>query len=256
MHVDEPHVHCEGGFDPAELDRLEAMGYDVVRWRRRNLFFGGTNAVEVLPGRRARRSGRRPPRRRRTSSVSAVQSLEQVGLERRDLAVLARALAQRLLEPDGLDRDLEQLVSRSMRARGRRRREQLLLRIDAEVDARRELEVELRRVEVGQVDVALGDVGELREQLERALRSASSAGSSSSTTGSTMPVVNDRPFVSSSRRKRSPPSTTMFIVPSSSASSTRCTDARVPTSCTAPSPVASTSPNSPPVATHSSISSR
>ena len=41
-------MHCEGGFDPAELDRLEALGYDVVRWRRRNLFFGGTNAVEVL----------------------------------------------------------------------------------------------------------------------------------------------------------------------------------------------------------------
>jgi len=50
LHVDEPHVHCEGGFDAAQLDRLEAMGYDVVRWRRRNLFFGGTNAVEVLPG--------------------------------------------------------------------------------------------------------------------------------------------------------------------------------------------------------------
>jgi hypothetical protein len=50
LHVDEPHVHCEGGFDPGEVDRLEAMGYDVVRWRRRNLFFGGTNAVEVLPG--------------------------------------------------------------------------------------------------------------------------------------------------------------------------------------------------------------
>ena len=48
LHVDEPHVHCEGGFDPAQLDALEAMGYDVVRWRRRNLFFGGTNAVEVL----------------------------------------------------------------------------------------------------------------------------------------------------------------------------------------------------------------
>jgi gamma-glutamyltranspeptidase/glutathione hydrolase len=41
-------VHCEGGFDTAQLDQLEAMGYDVVRWRRRNLFFGGTNAVEVL----------------------------------------------------------------------------------------------------------------------------------------------------------------------------------------------------------------
>ena len=50
VHVDEPHVHCEGGFDPAELDRVQAAGYDVVRWRRRNLFFGGTNAVEVLRG--------------------------------------------------------------------------------------------------------------------------------------------------------------------------------------------------------------
>ena len=47
VHVEEHHVHCEGGFDAAELDRLEAWGYDVVRWRRRNLFFGGTNAVEV-----------------------------------------------------------------------------------------------------------------------------------------------------------------------------------------------------------------
>ncbi len=49
VHLEEPHVHCEGGFDPAELDRLERLGYDVVRWRRRNLYFGGTNAVEVLP---------------------------------------------------------------------------------------------------------------------------------------------------------------------------------------------------------------
>ena len=50
VHLDEPHVHCEGGFDTATLDELEALGYDVVRWRRRNLFFGGTNAVELLPG--------------------------------------------------------------------------------------------------------------------------------------------------------------------------------------------------------------
>jgi gamma-glutamyltranspeptidase / glutathione hydrolase len=48
VHVDEPHVHCEGGFDPGLLDGLEALGYDVVRWRRRNLFFGGTNGVELL----------------------------------------------------------------------------------------------------------------------------------------------------------------------------------------------------------------
>ncbi|MEI8105045.1 MAG: gamma-glutamyltransferase [Actinomycetes bacterium] len=49
VHVDGEHVHCEGGHDAAELDRLEALGYDVVRWRRRNLFFGGAAAVEVLP---------------------------------------------------------------------------------------------------------------------------------------------------------------------------------------------------------------
>ncbi|HEY8866993.1 MAG TPA: hypothetical protein VIM22_08665, partial [Solirubrobacteraceae bacterium] len=34
------------GADAAELDRLEAQGYDVTRWRRRNLFFGGASAVE------------------------------------------------------------------------------------------------------------------------------------------------------------------------------------------------------------------
>jgi len=50
VHLDEPHVHCEGGFDEAELDHLEARGYDLVRWRRRNLFFGGTNAVAVHDG--------------------------------------------------------------------------------------------------------------------------------------------------------------------------------------------------------------
>jgi gamma-glutamyltranspeptidase/glutathione hydrolase len=49
LHVEGKHLHCEGGFDPAALDGLERLGYDVVRWRRRNLYFGGTNAVEVLP---------------------------------------------------------------------------------------------------------------------------------------------------------------------------------------------------------------
>jgi len=47
VHVEEPHLHCEGGFAAGVLERLEAWGYDVVRWRRRNLYFGGTNAVEV-----------------------------------------------------------------------------------------------------------------------------------------------------------------------------------------------------------------
>jgi len=50
VHLDEPHVHCEGGFEDAELDKLEALGYELVRWRRRNLFFGGTNAVAVQDG--------------------------------------------------------------------------------------------------------------------------------------------------------------------------------------------------------------
>ncbi len=49
VHVDEPHVHCEGGVDGVELDRLESLGYDLVRWRRRNLYFGGVAGVEVLP---------------------------------------------------------------------------------------------------------------------------------------------------------------------------------------------------------------
>jgi gamma-glutamyltranspeptidase/glutathione hydrolase len=46
VHLDDGHVHCEGGSDPAELDRLEARGYELIRWRRRNLYFGGASAVE------------------------------------------------------------------------------------------------------------------------------------------------------------------------------------------------------------------
>jgi gamma-glutamyltranspeptidase/glutathione hydrolase len=49
VHIDEPHLHAEGGHDPAALDELERAGYDVVRWRRRNLFFGGVAAVERRP---------------------------------------------------------------------------------------------------------------------------------------------------------------------------------------------------------------
>ena len=51
VHLQDEDVHCEGGSDPAELDRLEALGYEVVRWRRRNLYFGGAAAVEI--GRRS-----------------------------------------------------------------------------------------------------------------------------------------------------------------------------------------------------------
>jgi gamma-glutamyltranspeptidase/glutathione hydrolase len=49
--VDAPRVHFENGVahceDPAAADELEAAGYPVVRWRARNLFFGGVSAVEI-----------------------------------------------------------------------------------------------------------------------------------------------------------------------------------------------------------------
>jgi gamma-glutamyltranspeptidase/glutathione hydrolase len=48
VHVEDTHVHCEGGFDAAELDLVEEWSQNLVRWRR-HLYFGGTNAVEVLP---------------------------------------------------------------------------------------------------------------------------------------------------------------------------------------------------------------
>ena len=46
VHLDGADVHCEGGNDPAELARLEEWGYQLVRWRRRNLYFGGAAGVE------------------------------------------------------------------------------------------------------------------------------------------------------------------------------------------------------------------
>ena len=49
--VDAPRVHVEDGVahceDAAAADALAAAGYPVVRFRRRNLYFGGVSAVEV-----------------------------------------------------------------------------------------------------------------------------------------------------------------------------------------------------------------
>jgi gamma-glutamyltranspeptidase/glutathione hydrolase len=44
IHFEQGVVHCE---DWAAADELEAAGYPVVRWRDRNLFFGGVSAVEI-----------------------------------------------------------------------------------------------------------------------------------------------------------------------------------------------------------------
>jgi gamma-glutamyltranspeptidase/glutathione hydrolase len=49
--VDAPRVHAESGVvhceDAAAADELEREGRVVVRWKERNLFFGGVSAVEV-----------------------------------------------------------------------------------------------------------------------------------------------------------------------------------------------------------------
>ena len=57
-------------------------------------------------------------------------------------------------------------ASRSALRGGRGRREELLLVLRREVDARRELEIEERRVCIGDVDVAVGLAGEGGEELE------------------------------------------------------------------------------------------
>jgi gamma-glutamyltranspeptidase/glutathione hydrolase len=44
LHVENDVVHCE---DAAVADEFEAAGRTVVRFKRRNLFFGGVSAVEV-----------------------------------------------------------------------------------------------------------------------------------------------------------------------------------------------------------------
>jgi gamma-glutamyltranspeptidase / glutathione hydrolase len=51
VHLDEADVlHCEGGHAPEEMDKLEQMGWNVARWRNRNLFFGGAAAVTLEDG--------------------------------------------------------------------------------------------------------------------------------------------------------------------------------------------------------------
>ena len=50
VHLEGDDLHCEGGHDPAELDTLEQRGWNVIRWRNRNLFFGGAAAVTLADG--------------------------------------------------------------------------------------------------------------------------------------------------------------------------------------------------------------
>jgi gamma-glutamyltranspeptidase/glutathione hydrolase len=45
VHLDGETLQVEGGFAPAVSRELERRGYDVARWRSRNLYFGGASAV-------------------------------------------------------------------------------------------------------------------------------------------------------------------------------------------------------------------
>ena len=49
VHLDEPHVHWRAARRGRSSTRSPERGYDLVRWRRRNLFFGGAAAVELRP---------------------------------------------------------------------------------------------------------------------------------------------------------------------------------------------------------------
>ncbi|MEO7197360.1 MAG: gamma-glutamyltransferase, partial [Solirubrobacterales bacterium] len=50
LHFEAGIVHAEPGIDSEALDRLARRGYEVVRWREPNLFFGGVHAVARTDG--------------------------------------------------------------------------------------------------------------------------------------------------------------------------------------------------------------
>ena len=44
-HLEAGILQCEFGYDPVEVDRLEALGYRVNRWDKRSIYFGGAHSV-------------------------------------------------------------------------------------------------------------------------------------------------------------------------------------------------------------------
>jgi len=47
VYLDGDRLHVEDGFADDAVAALEAVGYELVRWPGRNLFFGGAAAVAV-----------------------------------------------------------------------------------------------------------------------------------------------------------------------------------------------------------------
>ena len=68
VHFEDGAVQAEPGVDEAALARLEARGYEVVRWPDRNVFFGGVHAVTRDPATGELRGGGDP---RRGGAVAA-----------------------------------------------------------------------------------------------------------------------------------------------------------------------------------------
>jgi gamma-glutamyltranspeptidase / glutathione hydrolase len=45
VHYEAETLHAEPGFSAESLDELARRGYDVVRWKGLNLYFGGAQVV-------------------------------------------------------------------------------------------------------------------------------------------------------------------------------------------------------------------
>jgi gamma-glutamyltranspeptidase/glutathione hydrolase len=68
LHLEDHRVDAEPGIDTDALARLEREGYEVQRWRERNLFFGGVQAVARDPA-SGELSGGGDPRRGGAAAV-------------------------------------------------------------------------------------------------------------------------------------------------------------------------------------------
>jgi gamma-glutamyltranspeptidase / glutathione hydrolase len=68
IHHENGVLHAEPGFETAALDELDRRGYNTVRWRGLNLFFGGAQAAGLDPA-TGRLSGAGDPRRGGTAVV-------------------------------------------------------------------------------------------------------------------------------------------------------------------------------------------
>ena len=166
VHVEEPHVHCEGGFARAELDGLARGGDHLVRWRRHNLFFGGTNAVEVLPDGSLAAAG---DARRGGDGVVVWNEMISRGPCGETLPFRARELAELAPRRNASTDKLQQPTRARHAQRGGRQGEQLLLRAGARSrpgpPARSRA---VRGAGIRHVDVAVGDASASWREQSRA----------------------------------------------------------------------------------------